>query len=474
MKKYSVWAPLIGLLAVSFAFVGFQCSSAELTSAKLYMQKSEWDKAEAELEKDVQSDSLDEEGWYYLGIVRGEKKNIEGLLDAFGHALKISNVHEKDIQQVRQHYWVISYNAGSSALQKGRDTASYYPQAVKSFQGAILLEPDSTMSFRGLAYAYLNMSKTDSAIDPLKVLWTREKDQDAAKFLGEIYYEKGHALKQAFEDENGDKIKIAGGLESLKTGMSEGDVTSAIGQPDEKTTQQPPKAKGKRRKASQEQAKVIWVYKTLGLTITFENDTLATKKADFVYNPKIDSTKYKLAVEYFMKGLDILKPASQLYPNDSNIMTILTNCYIGADMTVEAAEAFKLAAEENPDNKDFQYNYGVILLKGNNYAQAIDQFDKTLKIDPKYWNAIYNIGASYVNWGVDMQTGASPNSDPDSLRKAVSSKFAKALPYLEQYSTYKTDDPNIWELLGKVYAYLNEVQKAQNAMQKADSLRQMH
>ena len=100
MKKYSLLAPLIGLLAASLAFVGFQSSSAELTSAKLYMQKSEWNKAEAELEKAVKSDSLDEESWYYLGIVRGEQKNYPGLMDAFAQALKISPVHKKDIGQI--------------------------------------------------------------------------------------------------------------------------------------------------------------------------------------------------------------------------------------------------------------------------------------------------------------------------------------------------------------------------------------
>ena len=474
MKKYSIWAALVGLFAVSFAFVGFQCSSAELTSAKLYMQKSEWDKAETELDKAVKSDSLDEESWYYLGIVRGEKKNYTGLMDAFDHALRISPAHQKDVAEVRRHYWVICYNEGSKDLQRGRDTASYYETSVAAFKGAILLEPDSTMGFRGLAYAYLNKGSMDSAVAPLKVVWAREKDQDAVKFLGEIYYEKGHKLKQAFENANGDKLKVAEGLESLKGGMHESDVVDAIGKPDEKTTKEPPKVKGRKKRGPELPAQDIWVYKTYGLTLTFENDTLKNKTVDFVYNPQIDSTDYKLAVVQFLKGLDVLKPASSMYPNDANIMTILTNCYIGADMTQEAADAFKLAAEQNPGNKDFQYNYGVILLRDNHYEAAIAEFQKTLKIDPEYMNAVYNVGAAYVNWGVQTQTNASQNSDPDSLRKVVSAKFASALPYLEKYSEYKASDPNIWDLLGKVYAYLNEVQKAQNAMQKADSLRQLH
>ncbi len=473
MKKYNLLAPLISLLAVSFAFVGFQCSSAELTSAKLYMQKSEWNKAESELEKAVKKDSLDEESWYYLGIVRGEKKDYAGLMDAFAHAQKISAAHDSDIVQVRLHYWVIAYNDGSKDLQKGRDSSVYYQDALKLFKGTVLLEPDSTMGYRGLAYTYLNMGNEDSAVAPLEVLWNRDKDENAAKLLGEIYYEKGRNLKLKFEEANGEKIKIANGLAALKTGISKYDVTSDIGKPDEKTTEPAHKVK-QGRKMVEIPVKDVWTYKKLGLTITFQADTVAEKKVDFVYSPNIDSTDYKLAFADFQKGLAVLKPASEMYPNDASVMTVLTNCYIGADMTQQAADAFKLAAQKNPDNKDFQYNYGVILLRANKYPQAISEFEKTLKIDPEYWNAVYNMGASYVNWGVEVQDNASQNSDPDSLRKAVSAKFEKALPYLEKFSNYKPSDPSIWDLLGKVYANLNEVQKAQDAMQRADSLRNVH
>lgn len=474
MKKYSLLAPLVALLAISFAFVGFQCSSAELTSAKLYIQRNEWDKAQAELEKAVQKDSVDAESWYYLGIVRGERQNYTGLMDAFAHVKKITAVHDSDMIKVRRHYWVIAYNTGSKDLNKGRDSSSYYQASVKSFEGAVVLEPDSLMGYRGLAYAYLNMGEEDSAIAPLDVLWKREKDQDAARFLGEIYYDEGRKLRQKFEDENGDKITIAAGMKSLKTGITKYDVRSAIGEADSTITIPARKVRVARGKMSEIPAKTVWIYKKLGLTITFESDTVAEKKVDFVYNPQIDSTYYKEAVAKFKDGLVVLQPASQLYPSDAAIMSTLSNCYIGADMTQQAAEAFKMAAQNNPDNKDFQYNYGVILLRANKYSQAIAEFEKTLKIDPEYANAIYNMGASYVNWGVEIQQSASQNTDPDSLRKAVTAKFQKALPFLEKFSTLKPDDPNIWDLLGKVYANLNEVKKAQDAMSKADSLRNAH
>ncbi len=471
MKNYRILAAFIAVIAVGFAFVGFQCSSAELTSAKLYMQRSEWSKAEEQLLKDVQINPQDEEGWYLLGRVRAEKSDWAGMLEAFQQALKISNVHAKDIHDVTAHYWVQSYNLGTKYLQGARDSSSYYPKAVAEFKRAVLLEPDSSMSYRGLAYTYLNMGTTDSAVAPLKTLWNRSKDEEAGKFLGEIYFENGEKLKESFENDNGGKLDTLKNVGSIEKGMSEEDVASALGQPDEKKAEQPPKEKGKRTVTQQGSTKDVWTYKTYGLTLTFVNDALTEKKVDFVYNPNVDSTKYNLAMVQFKKALDILVPATKLYPNNQSLMTELTNCYIAANMTEEASAAFKAAAANNPTNKDFQYNYGVILLRQNDYENAIAQFEKTLQIDSLYWNADYNLGASYVNWGVEIQNGAPQDSDPDSVRKAVSSKFEKALPYLERFSLHKANDPNLWELLAKVYAYMNDTKKAQEAIQKADALR---
>ncbi len=505
MKTNRIMAVLLAVIAVSFALVGFECSSAELTSGKLYMSRSEWDKAEEQLQKEVTNNPQDEEAWYYLGRVRGERQNWTGMFDAFQHALSISDAYKKDIISVEEHYWVQFYNDGTKDLQAGRDSSSYYDKAIMAFKNAILVEPDSLLSYKGLAYTYLNMTLEDSAVEPLTILWNRNKDEDAAKFLGEIYYEKGQKFKQAFQDTNSDKLSSIKNVNSIQEGASEEEVAATIGQPDQKTTGAERKVKGKRKPIEAAGQNEIWIYKTYGLTLTFDQDRLKTKKVDFVYNPQIDSTKYDSALVQFKKALDIVIPASNLYQEDRDLMTVVTNCYIAADMTEKATETFKTGAMKNPDNPDYQYNYGVILLRGNDFENAIAQFKKAVdagnalvdqlqaklshpdssvnaeklnqeldRTQSTIWNATYNLGASYVNWGVHIQSNASQNSDPDSLHKAISAEFDQALPYLEKYSTYKQDDPNLYELLARVYAFMNNVKKAQDAIQKADSLRQAH
>ena len=54
MKPYFTIVAVFVLLISVISFTGFQCSSAELTSAKLYMQRSDWESAERSLAKETE------------------------------------------------------------------------------------------------------------------------------------------------------------------------------------------------------------------------------------------------------------------------------------------------------------------------------------------------------------------------------------------------------------------------------------
>jgi Flp pilus assembly protein TadD len=50
-------------------------------------------------------------------------------------------------------------------------------------------------------------------------------------------------------------------------------------------------------------------------------------------------------------------------------------------------------------------------------------------------------------------------------------KFRQALPYLERLTELDPNDVFIWDLIGKIYANLGDVEKAEAAFKKADELR---
>ena len=182
-----------------------------------------------------------------------------------------------------------------------------------------------------------------------------------------------------------------------------------------------------------------------------------------------DSTK---AMAYFNKNIDLLQKARKLYPENSEILLLLSNSYIGAHKIDVAIDAFKAGVQQDPENKYYRYNYGVLLLGNKDYKDAEEQFLKAIDIDPEYQNAVYNLAVTYVKWGADLNKEAIASGDTASSNsKVYMEKYKKALPYLEKVVNMKGDDASMWELLGRVYTILGNQDKAKSAFDKADQLR---
>jgi len=183
-------------------------------------------------------------------------------------------------------------------------------------------------------------------------------------------------------------------------------------------------------------------------------------------DPK-DSIAY---MNMFDKAIKVLKAGKKAYPDDSNILLELSNSYIGADKSDVAINAFKEGVKRDPGNKYYHYNYGVLLLGSKKYAEAIEQFKAAEKIDPKYENAIYNLGVVYVQWGDEIMK-SDEDKDKNIKSDKYKAKYEAALPYLEKVIQLNNKDASIWETLGKVYTRLGKTNDAENAFNKADSLR---
>ena len=175
-------------------------------------------------------------------------------------------------------------------------------------------------------------------------------------------------------------------------------------------------------------------------------------------------------MDMFNKAIKVLEAGKKAYPNDSNILLELSNSYIGAQKSDVAINAFKEGVKRQPGNKYYHYNYGVLLLNSKKYSEAIEQFKAAEKIDPNYENALYNLGVVYVQWGDEIM-----KSDEDKDKNLKSDKYKikyeAALPYLERVIQLNSKDASIWETLGKVYTRLGKTNDAENAFNKADSLR---
>ncbi len=185
------------LVLTGFTFMGFQCGSTELTSAKLYIQQKNYDKAIESLQTQIQKDPKSDEAYYLLGYVNGEKGQFGEMMDAFDKSLSISKNFQEEISSSRIYYWVKLFNKGVKEYQSGVNTQDkdsnkvHLGKAAECFESAIRIEPDSIDTYKNLAFVYMNEGDMDKAIDPLKVVIDKEHELDSYRYLGQILYQKG-------------------------------------------------------------------------------------------------------------------------------------------------------------------------------------------------------------------------------------------------------------------------------------------
>lgn len=380
---------VFGMLLLGIIFLGFQCSSTELTSAKLYIDQKNWDKALAMLQTDVQKNPKSDEGYYLLGTVYSELDKTEEMIGAFNNSLAISDKFAPKINEYKAFQWANNYNRGVSLFQRGNKTEDkdsskmYYDMAINAYNKAAMLEPDSGLTYRNLAFVYLTTGKTEESVEPLKKLIELEKAEEGYQYLGEVYYTLGMNKMSEFKNSGNKEDSIA-------------------------------------------------------------------------------------AMDYYNKGIMTLEEGLKMYPDNSEMLNASTNSYIGAGRINEAITSAKSLVEKEPNNAIYHYNYGVLLLNVENYPDAETQLLKALELDPNYENAIYNIAVTYVKWGTKINLEAEAKGI---LSEDYKQKYQKALPYLEKVVELDSKNPQMWELIGKVYSVLGMNDDANNAFKKADELK---
>jgi tetratricopeptide (TPR) repeat protein len=221
---------ILGMLFIGIMFLGFQCASTELTSAKLYIQQKNWDKALETLQADVAKNPQSDEGYYLMGTVYSELEKTDEMIDAFDKSIAISDKYEKSIKEYRTFQWANNFNRGVSLFQRGTKTTDkdsstmYYEMAIDAYQRAIILEPDSGETYRNLAFAYLTTGKAEESIEPLKTLIDLEQAEEGYQYLGEVYSTLGANMMSGYQNTKdvADSVKAMQYLEKSITTLNDG------------------------------------------------------------------------------------------------------------------------------------------------------------------------------------------------------------------------------------------------------------
>ena len=320
-KLFTVLVLFIGLV-----FSGFQCSSTELTSAKLYIQQKNYDKAIDALQKEVQKNPKSDEGYYLLGVVLGEKERFTEMIDAYKNSLSISNKFSENISSSKKYFWANLFNKGVGYFQMGTKTENtdstklFFTKSIDAFNSAIEIEPDSADTYKNLAFVYMSAQEYDKAVSPLEKLIEKEDALDGYKFLSEILYAKGVEYKNKYDNNKA----LSDSLEAMKY------FDKAI------------KIAEQGRKKYPEDSDIL-------LTLS---------------NAYIAANKIETAVDAFRTGVE-KDPTNQYYRYNYGVLLLGKNDFAGAE------EQFKKALEIDPDYYNASYNLAVTYVKWGAYINKM-------------------------------------------------------------------------------------------------------
>jgi tetratricopeptide (TPR) repeat protein len=464
---------LFGL--ISFAF---QCGSPEFTGAKVQENNKNYAEAIRLLEKEVAKNPANAEAWYRLGYLRAEhQSNYEGMNIAFKEASKLTPDYNQQIYAWRYKHWAQYINGGVSMLKRANaDSAMYYDRAIEEYNNAVKVWPDTAVTYLYLAAAYKGKGDIENLIAIQLKAWQVGHEKDIYREVGRLYSQKGLEIKDQFNKDNADKLRILKNVNDISTGSFKVDVMRMFGAPD---NQKKDKKNPKREE---------WTYNQYNMLLTVEGERVVTKKMLKPLDLQIDSTKFKLAYAEFDKAVKVFEDIKAMDPRDNVNLNMLLQAYYEANRIPEATKAFKQAVENDPSNKMNHYILGLLHRTIEDYVNAIAEFEAAAKIDPNFGDALFDIGATYYNWGVKLKKESQEKGDESTEYK---NKFKEALPWMEKvadikltqakeaaaksgknyYEEISISDAKIWDTLGTIYAMTGQSENAGKALDEGDKIR---
>ena len=181
------------------------------------------------------------------------------------------------------------------------------------------------------------------------------------------------------------------------------------------------------------------------------------------------------------KSITLLKEATEQYPENEEMQSLLLNAFNQMGDTERAMQAYRDQIEKNPNNAQFRYNYGSMLLNADRYDDAIEQLKKASEIRSDDAKIFYNLGAAHINKAAaiddsittiedrareaDREVTSEEEAMLDDMVEQRRTQFSEAIPPLEKAlqlsesgSQYRTD---ICRALFQSYVNTEQDQKAE-------------
>ncbi len=204
-------------IAVCIIFILVGCQSSEITSAKVYIQEKNWQKAYEQCKLATEKEPRNPDAWILLAQIYTELDSAPGIVKALDRVLYLDPNRIKEVQRVRSNAWQKFFNKGVLAGRKGAyeeaanwtyiaytidsmkaegaiQLAFFYRKlgrnddAIRFYRRTIELQPENDAAYLDLAATLINNRESDKAIEVLKKLIALKPDnKEAYRILGIAY-----------------------------------------------------------------------------------------------------------------------------------------------------------------------------------------------------------------------------------------------------------------------------------------------
>jgi len=181
MKKLLIVLSVLILGGVLF-FTG--CQQTAVTSAKVYMQQNNYDKAIEQCKVAIAQVPNDPDAYFILGQSYGEKGMYSEMIDALNKTVSINPKYSPQVQEYKTKYFTQLFNNGVGLIKQGK-----YDQAAENYRLCIAIFPQKTDSYKNLGYVYTQLKNDSAAIDTYKkAALVDSTDMEVQSSLGVLYY----------------------------------------------------------------------------------------------------------------------------------------------------------------------------------------------------------------------------------------------------------------------------------------------
>ncbi|TDI80965.1 MAG: tetratricopeptide repeat protein [Caldithrix sp.] len=328
------------------------CQPKEITSAKIYIQKRNWQKAIELLEQAVVTHPNNPEGHFLLGQAYGDQSRYREMKKQFGESLGISPKFQPAILQTIENHWITLYNKGIKA-QNDRN----FKLAENLLKTAILIDPSKREAYNTLAANYIEANQPRQALLIYeKLLKETPDDINLLIATGNLFY-----IQKRFDD----VVRVLKKVLEIE--------------PDHRDAM----------------ANLALSYDSLGKT----DEALTAYQKAVKANPLDKDLIFLLGVHHynrshFTKAIELFKQVLELSPGEFESTSNIGNAYLSIAENLRA-KIKSLANSTFTAGEIQQLKTEAILT----YMKVIPYFKKALEMQPHHPTLWINLGVAYVNSG---------------------------------------------------------------------------